>query len=174
MTLEVEKKLTWWLGWINSLFLLLHCEHFYVITWLILSNIPGIILCIHPANERWRYIVTSSPIGWAHIQNNPCILYCHPWVWTIECICELELWYIPYLCHCEVLVFTKFNWTSTSNINTTHIVARLCEILVFILNDVMQLGNMIQNHEWWRTFHRKPVWFCNQYCVCWWPSTVRW
>ena len=28
---------------------------------------PGIILCMRPANERWRYIVTSSLIGWAHI-----------------------------------------------------------------------------------------------------------
>ena len=24
----------------------------------------GIILCMCPANERWRYIVRSSPIGW--------------------------------------------------------------------------------------------------------------
>ena len=31
----------------------------------------GITLCMHPANERWRYIVTSSPIGWAHTQNDP-------------------------------------------------------------------------------------------------------
>ena len=32
----------------------------------------GIILCIRPANMRWRYIVTSSLIGWAHTQNDPC------------------------------------------------------------------------------------------------------
>ena len=32
----------------------------------------GIILCMCPANERRRYIVTSSPIGWAHTQNDPC------------------------------------------------------------------------------------------------------
>ena len=31
----------------------------------------GIILCMRPANERRRYIVTSSPIGWAHTQNDP-------------------------------------------------------------------------------------------------------
>ena len=34
----------------------------------------GIILCIRPANERWRYTVTPSLIGWAHIQNDT-------WVW---------------------------------------------------------------------------------------------
>ena len=28
-----------------------------------------------PANERWRYIVTPSLIGWVHTQNNSCILY---------------------------------------------------------------------------------------------------
>ena len=31
-----------------------------------------IILCMHPANERRRYIVTSSLIGWAHTQHYPC------------------------------------------------------------------------------------------------------
>ena len=31
----------------------------------------GIILCMCPANERWRYSVTSSLIGWAHTQNDP-------------------------------------------------------------------------------------------------------
>ena len=35
-------------------------------------TLAGIILCMHPANERWRYIVTSSLIGWARRQNNPC------------------------------------------------------------------------------------------------------
>ena len=32
---------------------------------------PGIILYIRPANERRRYIVTPSPFGWAHTQNDP-------------------------------------------------------------------------------------------------------
>ena len=31
----------------------------------------GIILCMRPANERRRYNVTSSLIGWAHAQNKP-------------------------------------------------------------------------------------------------------
>ena len=33
---------------------------------------PEIILYMGPANERWRYMVTSSLIGWVHIQNDPC------------------------------------------------------------------------------------------------------
>ena len=33
------------------------------------QQFSGITLSMHPANERWRYIVTSSPIGWAHTQN---------------------------------------------------------------------------------------------------------
>ena len=37
----------------------------------------GIILCMRPANERRRYIVTSSLIGWAHTQNDPCIWYAY-------------------------------------------------------------------------------------------------
>ena len=31
----------------------------------------GIKLCMCPANERRRYIVTSSLIGWVHSQNDP-------------------------------------------------------------------------------------------------------
>ena len=32
----------------------------------------GIILCMCPANERWRYTVTPSLIGWAHTLNDLC------------------------------------------------------------------------------------------------------
>ena len=34
----------------------------------------GIILCGRPANERRRYNVTPSLIGWAHTQNDPCMI----------------------------------------------------------------------------------------------------
>ena len=45
--------------------------------------ISMIILYMHPANERRRYIVTSSLIGWAHVQNDP--LY----VITAFCLCHM-------------------------------------------------------------------------------------
>ena len=32
----------------------------------------GMILCMCAANERWRYSVTPSLIGWAHTQYDPC------------------------------------------------------------------------------------------------------
>ena len=35
------------------------------------TEASGIILCMGPANERWRYNLTSSLIGWMHIQNDP-------------------------------------------------------------------------------------------------------
>ena len=35
----------------------------------------GIIFFMCPANQRWRYIVTLSLIGWAHPQNDPWIIY---------------------------------------------------------------------------------------------------
>ena len=34
---------------------------------------PGIILCMCPANDRRRYSVTPSLIGWAYTQNDSCI-----------------------------------------------------------------------------------------------------
>ena len=36
-------------------------------------SLPEIILCIHPANERWHYNVTPSLIGRASTQNDPYI-----------------------------------------------------------------------------------------------------
>ena len=36
---------------------------------------PGMILCMRPANERRRYIVASSPVSWAHTQNDPWISF---------------------------------------------------------------------------------------------------
>ena len=44
------------------------------------SNDAGVILCMCSANERRRYNVTSSLIGWAHSQNDPCdgITWCPP------------------------------------------------------------------------------------------------
>ena len=34
-----------------------------------------IVLCMHSANERWRYTVTPSLIGWVHTQNDPCYMH---------------------------------------------------------------------------------------------------
>ena len=36
-------------------------------------TLPGIILYMRPANGRRRYNVTSSLIGWAHTQSDPCL-----------------------------------------------------------------------------------------------------
>ena len=38
-----------------------------------MGQYPGIILWMHPANEKQRYIVTSPLIGWPHTQNDPCV-----------------------------------------------------------------------------------------------------
>ena len=35
--------------------------------------VSGINVWMRPANERWRCIVTSALIGWAHTQNEPCV-----------------------------------------------------------------------------------------------------
>ena len=35
----------------------------------------GIILFMRTANERWRYSVTPSLIGWVHTQSDPCGLW---------------------------------------------------------------------------------------------------
>ena len=39
-------------------------QNYVYISW----DTPHDILCMCPANEGWRYIVTSSLIGWVHTQ----------------------------------------------------------------------------------------------------------
>ena len=52
--------------------------------------VSGIILCMGPANGRWRYNVTSYLIGWAHTQTDSCSLHgifqgmCHYWVGRLD------------------------------------------------------------------------------------------
>ena len=52
--------------------------------------------CMHPANERRLYIVTSSLIGWAHTQNDPVThaLYYRIWPWVYvknDCVITVAL-----------------------------------------------------------------------------------
>ena len=57
-----------------------------------ICHATGIILCMRPANERRRYNVTSSLIGWAHIQNDP-------WCFTRydeHAVCMLFNWLCLY------------------------------------------------------------------------------
>ena len=42
---------------------------------LMLTSPVGIILCMHRANERWCYLLTSSLIGLMHTHNDP-------WFWS--------------------------------------------------------------------------------------------
>ena len=48
-------------------------EHRHVQWWSSFGHISGVILGMGLANERRRYNVTSSLIGWPHTQNDPCI-----------------------------------------------------------------------------------------------------
>ena len=45
-----------------------------------MDTASGIILFMRSANERWRYIVTSSLIGRAHTQNNPSAWKMNGWI----------------------------------------------------------------------------------------------
>ena len=50
--------------------MLLLNHHFEILCFV--AFVP-IIVCICPANERWCYNVMPSVIGWAHMQNYPCM-----------------------------------------------------------------------------------------------------
>ena len=60
-----------------------------------------IILCMCPANERQCYIVTSSPIGWVHTQNDPWLC-----LGTNELPCSLLEMYVTDNNHVIVTMVT--------------------------------------------------------------------
>ena len=43
-------------------------------------KLTGLILGLRPANERWRYVVTTSLIGTAQTKNQPCSYYHVFWI----------------------------------------------------------------------------------------------
>ena len=58
------------------------------------GNDTGVILGMGSANERRRYIVTSSFIDWAHTQRNPCnvnITYT-VWIGDVKVAPDISLW----------------------------------------------------------------------------------
>ena len=103
LLIDCDKIVSWWirsLPWLLMPWLLALPSHlqpwysFYKISKSLSSS--GIILCMCPANERRRYNVTSSLIGWVHVQNDPCFLeegfllpvpsYCFKMIKNSECI----------------------------------------------------------------------------------------
>ena len=45
------------------------------VEWVSRTHVSGLILAFRPANERRRYFVTTSLIGWAKAYNQPCVCY---------------------------------------------------------------------------------------------------
>ena len=88
----------------------------------------GIILWMHPANERRRYIVTSPLIGWTHSQIDPC-------VWCV-------MWYTWHYIH------SKFSMV------IAYIVWRLfgASLRIFATNVIKTMAtkacDAVFNHQW--------------------------
>ena len=79
----------------------------------------NVILCMRLANEKRRYNVTSSHIGWAHIQIDPCRKYSYfllsmcstsPMIninSTRKCWLKNSQFFVPTLMPCPALPFSK-------------------------------------------------------------------
>ena len=70
----------------------------------------GIILCIRPASEGRRYIVTSSLIGWAHTQNDP---WRCPSIWRCLAIDSRNTEYLiicVFFKDCLAIISYIFHW----------------------------------------------------------------
>ena len=111
MVLPVQEFSSWKLdSWLSYLHDINSYKAWYMFLYINLYlekwSLSGIILCMHPANERWCYIVISSLTGWGMLKMIPdlysngtlnpvhyrflclfgfCLwqknnLFCHPWV----------------------------------------------------------------------------------------------
>ena len=76
----------------------------------------GIILWMRPASE-WRYIVTSSLIGWVHIQNDPGQgVSRHSSAWSGKhaasehCYLKKKKLFIFYFCHFTIFICHNRTW----------------------------------------------------------------
>ena len=69
----------------------------------------GIILCMRPANERPRYIVTSSLIGLVHSQNYPC-------TGIILCMCPANER------RCYIVTLSLIGWAHSQNDPCIHFI----------------------------------------------------
>ena len=76
------------------------------------------ILCVHPANVRRRYIVTSSLIGWAHPQNDPWLC---AWCRIFITVTSHEVYGVATHRQLKCLFNNFFNLTTnkTSNLQIT-------------------------------------------------------
>ena len=85
----------------------LHC---YVISHWLATYTKWIILCMYPANERWRYIVTSSLIGWVHTQNDPInSLPVQSIAYSLFMSCVWQAICSPFICSC-ILYGNSWKW----------------------------------------------------------------
>ena len=102
-----------------------------------LAQYHGIILGIGSANERRRYIVTSSFIGWAHTLNDPCIIIAKKSSWhapffqgQTSCLCIYSLAHYNSLrakfCRWSINIYLHF--MSLLHIDMTHVLIILPQL----------------------------------------------
>ena len=91
-------------------------------------------LCMRSANERGRYNVTWSLFGWAHSQNDPCIMI----LYTTRCRQKLTHWPLVLFwstvhgaparapvnppCKCNMLLYPFWKQKSSSNAEAQSVV----------------------------------------------------
>ena len=105
-------------------------------------TMSGIILCMRPANEQQCYNATSSLIGWAHTQNDPCRLQ---WDGTAPLYrqdllsSESEMWLTLFL--------------SSTRLNLFFNSQRYIKLKILSTKTVILTHWCLQGHRWFRWWH---------------------
>ena len=81
---------------------------FNMIECLKLSDL-GLIQGLRPANDRRRYFVTTSLIGWVQTKNQPWIWYCLRQL-TMESLEKFQNDFVPFWCRVSTLVVKRLSW----------------------------------------------------------------
>ena len=68
--------------------IMLSFNDFHVVS----QMLTGLILGLHPANERWRYFVTMFLIGWAQMWNQPCVNVCYVQKYFFDPLNHIYIW----------------------------------------------------------------------------------
>ena len=95
-------------------------------------------LCMCPANERWRYILMLSPIGWAHTQNDPYI--------------KSVIHFIIPLPNYVMLFNALFSTLRTSQLHysdhySVYLVARSLDTYVYHFSGIWEMAGDINGHQ---------------------------
>ena len=100
--------------YINSCDMLMYLSNPYAVP---AMCVAANIMCVHPANERGRYIVTSTLIGWVRTKNDP---------W-----CGGDFWFLKWIWSKYTKPYNSARWECGAQLNVLVEIEQSTSIVYF-------------------------------------------